>query len=45
MLDTVDEGLAKAEADSSALQQGALDEGTALVQDYGAAACGADDGS
>jgi hypothetical protein len=45
MLDAVEEGLAKAEADSSALQEGALDEGTALVQAYGAKACGADNGS
>jgi hypothetical protein len=45
MLDAVDEGLAKAEADGSALQEGALDEGTALVQAYGAKACGADTGS
>jgi hypothetical protein len=45
MLDAVEEGLAKAETDSSALQEGALDEGTALVQAYGAKACGADNGS
>jgi hypothetical protein len=45
MLDAVDEGLAKAETDGSALQEGALDEGTALVQAYGATACGADSGS
>jgi hypothetical protein len=45
ILDAVEEGLAKAETDSSALQEGALDEGTALVQAYGAKACGADNGS
>jgi hypothetical protein len=45
MLEAVDEGLAKAETDSSALREGALDEGTALVQGYGATSCGADDGS
>jgi hypothetical protein len=45
MVDEVDEGLAKAETDSSALREGALDEGTALVQAYGATACGSDDNS
>jgi hypothetical protein len=44
MLDTVDEGLTKVESDPSALEQGALNPGTALAQQYGLKVCGADDG-
>jgi hypothetical protein len=45
MLDAADQGLAKVKTDPSALQQGALEEGSALSKQYGLKVCGSDDNS
>jgi hypothetical protein len=40
MLDAADQGLAKVKADPSALEHGALEEGSALSKQYGLKVCG-----
>jgi hypothetical protein len=45
MLDAADRGLAKVKADPSALEKGALDEGSTLSRQYGLKVCGSSDES
>jgi hypothetical protein len=45
MLDAANRGLATVKADPSALEKGALDQGSALAKQYGLKVCGASDAS
>jgi hypothetical protein len=41
---TAQDGPAEVRADPSPLEQGAMDEATRLIAEYGAKVCGSDDG-